>query len=353
MKLQKFNRSCISPSAFALLLYLLISSENEIKNTYYFFEYAVSETIRKKFTNYYYYDSLKYLYVRKGNKYRYGHVKFVFLILTVRLGHLIRWPFLRKAKIFAMDYTFFAQSLIGNKKYVQLEDAPNSYKIIMENKLWMSKIDNFWKERVLKRKILSLIFGEAYGHEMGNNELCSEIVMTSDECFPSIKKEKIRMVSISDLWRNSSDSKKNLILSIYDILDEDIKLIKSKKYILLTQAFSRDGIITEEEQGVIYSKIIANYDSHSILIKTHPRDIFDYKQIFPNVSIFEKNVPFQLFDLLGVQFEKVITVNSTAATLFTYQLDIDWYGSEISESIIKALGNIECPLPHKKMPINI
>ena len=352
MKVQKFNRVCIGPSAFALLLYLLISSENEIKNTYFFFEHAVSEGIRKKFTDHYFYDSLKYLYIRKNNKLKYGFFKFIFLIITVRLGHLIRWPFLKNSKIFALDYTFFTQCLIGNKKYVQLEDAPNSYKLIMDNEDWMAKINNFWKKHLLKRKILSLVLGGTYGHEMGNNDLCTEIVMTNDECFPNIKKEKITTLSINDLWKESSDSKKKLILSVYDITDKDIELIQSKRYILLTQAFSQDGIITEEEQGRIYDKIIPHYDSQLILIKTHPRDTFNYQWAFPNVSVFAKNVPFQLFDLLGIQFEKVITINSTAATLFTYKLDIDWYGSEISEDIVQAVGNIKCPIPHKKMTIN-
>jgi hypothetical protein len=90
---------------------------------------------------------------------------------------------------------------------------------------------------------------------------------------------------------------------------------------------------------------VNNYDRGTLLIKKHPRETFDYKILFPDIPVFEKPIPIQLFDLLGVRFKRAITVFSSAVASFDYDIKIDWYGTEISEALLKNFGSKRCPPP--------
>ncbi|MDR0606482.1 MAG: glycosyltransferase family 52 protein [Bacteroidales bacterium] len=325
-----YTRVCIAGTVYPLLLYLLYSSEEEIHNTYFFFGRGVPHSIRQKFPNYYFFDEEQNKFKRKLMQ------NAIFMILFVRFGQIIRWPFLRQVKIFGQDHLFYSCYLIGNKKYTLIEDAPHIMHLTEQKK----HLFDYWKtDKFFKKRLLYKIIGGTFLHHIGDNNICEEVILTVDETAPHLKGKKRTVISTFSLWDNSTESKKDLILRIYDIEKEDIAIMKSKENVLFTQQFSSDGVITVEEQEHIYRQIIDNYNHNSILIKTHPRDFFDYKKAFPHIVVFNKIVPVQLFDLLGVKFKKAITVSSSAVTSFNYDLEIDWYGTEISDSLLKAVGH--------------
>jgi hypothetical protein len=61
--------------------------------------------------------------------------------------------------------------------------------------------------------------------------------------------------------------------------------------------------------------------------------------------VFEKPVPMHLFNLLGARFKKAITVFSSTVASFDYNIEIDWYGTEISEPLLNKFGIQRCPPP--------
>jgi hypothetical protein len=74
-------------------------------------------------------------------------------------------------------------------------------------------------------------------------------------------------------------------------------------------------------------------------LKPHPRETTDYKKAFPDVIVFDKIVPFQLFSLIGLKFKTVVTVCSTAAlSLKSSDTVIDFKGSEIDQRIVDKYG---------------
>jgi hypothetical protein len=342
MNKNNFQRVCIVDTVYTLLLYLVYSTEKEINATFFFFGKGIHKTIQKELANYYFFQGNK-----KVNKFLY----IIYMIIFVWIGKKIRWPFLKKAKIFCLDHVYFTPYIIGSKSYTLLEDGPYSFKLtklfldnLLRNKNSLSrKIYNF------KEQLLSIFVSKIFGHYLGNNELCQEIIITENEIVPYLKGKKINVISLVSLWNNSPASKKKLIMDVFGIKDEDIELIKSKENILFTQPFVEDGFISQEEQCRIYRTILDKYDQNSILIKTHPRDTLNYKSIFPNIPVFDKVVPMQLFDLLGLQFKKAITVSSSVVTSFNYDISVDWYGNEISESLVKKTGIWKYPDLHNKL----
>lgn len=134
--------------------------------------------------------------------------------------------------------------------------------------------------------------------------------------------------------------KKTEILDFFTLNTEDIEKIKTKRVIFLTQPFSQDGILTLEEEISIYEEIFKNYKREEIMIKTHPRDRKDYSKYFPDILVFDKIVPFELFDFVGVQFDVLATVASTASLTVKNVKKVDFYGSQINKKLEKKLGKL-------------
>jgi hypothetical protein len=250
-----------------------------------------------------------------------------------------RWLFLKKADFFVQDHLSFSDYIISNSSYALLEDGPYCFQAFVPQFRTPSK-------NILFR----LLTDKKKQRSFGNNKQCNKIVITEDdEILPYMKDKEIITVSLSSLWEKSSITKKQLILDIFNVTDNDIEMIKSRENILFTQPFVEDHIITAEERCRIYSQIVGNYDRSTLLIKKHPRETFDYKTLFPDIPVFEKPIPMHLFNLLGLRFEKAITVFSSAVASFDYDIEIDWYGTEISEALINKFGIQRCPklLDHK------
>ena len=118
MSLNKnFNRICVINSSYSLFLYFLISSEKEIKETYYFWWNGIPKQVKDYFANqsYYYFEPSKF-----GKLYRILNYHFIFPI---------RWPFLCKNKIsiWGHDHLPFSSSVIRNHKINIIEDGIRNY----------------------------------------------------------------------------------------------------------------------------------------------------------------------------------------------------------------------------------
>ena len=56
--------------------------------------------------------------------------------------------------------------------------------------------------------------------------------------------------------------------------------------------------------------------------------------------VFDKIVPFELFDFVGVQFDVLATVASTASLTVKNVKKVDFYGSQINKKLEKKLGKL-------------
>lgn len=102
-----------------------------------------------------------------------------------------------------------------------------------------------------------------------------------------------------------------------------------------------DQSLTRDETIEVYKKIFSNYNEEDILFKLHPRGVFTYKDIFPKMEVFESKIPFQIFEYMGIEFDTVATVYSTAVWDIKNAKKIDFYGTKIHPKLLEQFGNIE------------
>ncbi|MCF0193571.1 MAG: hypothetical protein HUK00_00110 [Bacteroidaceae bacterium] len=318
MKHKEIKRVCQEDSAYSLLIYFLISSVEEIKSTFYFMSDGVPKEIRDKMPGLsHYFEKRKFM---TSNKYA-----VLFRLFWLRATATLRWPFLRTADLYGKDHAFFSSGLVGDRQLIVIEDGTINY--------------NPPKNTLKKRWITSLLFGPMrYSNRFGDSPNCKELILTGLAETEYTNKLSPTIVSLKKLWDESSLEKKNLILSIYNITKEDIEMLSSRPNILFTQPLYEDNMMSEEEKIEIYRKLIADIGEENVVIKSHPREKTDYNCYFHQAYWFNKKVPFQLLNLLGIKFKKSLTVCSTAALGFDYPIEIIFLGSEINPNIVKGYG---------------
>ncbi len=125
----------------------------------------------------------------------------------------------------------------------------------------------------------------------------------------------IEFYNLAKLWMNKSPLEKKLVFDIFDFNEKILNDIKKRKSILFTQPLSEDFLCDEQEKIAFYQKLINDEieDLNDLVIKPHPVDRTDYKQVFPNALIISSKFPSELLTLTGITFNKSITLFSSAA----------------------------------------
>lgn len=323
---KNYSRVCIEDSAYSLFLYFLISSKAEIDSTYYFFSNGVPYNIYQYFQGQSHYFNPRYY---KEKRYLRLLSKF-----WLRLTANFYWPFLQTANIYGLEICAFSPGLMGKRKIVSIEDSLSNY-IVVERKVRLPKLK-------------ALLFGAATNAEFpGRDFQCVDKVILTGLCETGYPTHiSTEFINIQKKWDESTDEKKKLILDIYNISEADLKELMQRDEILITQTLSEDGVITENEKITFYRQLLQGRDCSKILIKPHPREMTDYKKYFPDIYVFEKKVPMQLLNVLGVKYKKVYTICSTAAFSFSSDTEIVFLGSECHPNILQKCGVIK--MPYKK-----
>ena len=192
------------------------------------------------------------------------------------------------------------------------------------------------RDRFLKRsKIYYKIFGLS--------EKIKKIYLTGIAEIPEIIKDKVEIVNLKEKWKQLSLEEQEEILRIFNLKNSDlIKWQKLKnKVLLITQPLSEDGIITEKEKIGIYKEVIEKNKLENIMIKPHPREKTNYKNIFPDVELIEGKFPLEILMLLGINFKEVITIFSTAALNFKGITNVNFIGTEDNIHLKEKVGEIK------------
>jgi hypothetical protein len=324
----KITRVCIVDTVYTLMVYLFYSNEEELAHTFYFFGNSVVKSIRQKFPNHYYFDWSKR---NKNILWRF----FCFKILG-----FFRWPFLRKAKIMGHDHLIYSPYIIGKRDYTYIEDSPKIFSIQSNSKEYKRR-DIYWSTmNWFKKQCMRFFIGSIVYQSIANNKQCKELILTEDDNATWTVGKEIHIMPLDLVWGGMTSRKKDHITDIYDLSDIAIKPLKEKTHIILTQQFSTDGYISEQEQVKLYKDIIEKYTPDCLVLKPHPRDKIDYRKYFPDVYIFDKIVPMQLLTLLGIRFKKAITVFSTSINSFPYEIEKEWIGSSIHPKLYELWPNM-------------
>ena len=309
--------------------YLLMSTKEEINNTFFFFAHTLPVNLRSHFPN------STFLNIKGSWIYKFNFLLAPYMIVK----RFIKWPFLFKADIYGLDFYWF---LLRGLKNNYIEDCPFVLDIWETSSLYKFYIEAE-NTNLIKKLLRRLLYGEYYLHPVGTSSSTKAIYTSIPYNKPYHKGLPNIVVDLRKAWRDSCEEKKNFILSVYGITNEDLELMKTRNVLILTQPMYIDKVMSRDEQIDIYREMIDKYGILNVIVKPHPRDTLDYKGLFPGVIYFNKVVPMQLLAILGVNFKKVATVNSSSALSFGKDADIDWWAEQldcprITDSGVKTLA---------------
>lgn len=196
---------------------------------------------------------------------------------------------------------------------------------------------DFIKKRSFFKLFLCFLF--RIQKPYGLSDKVTKIYLTGLGPIPKEIYEKVELINLKRLWNRKTIEQKEKILNVFSFDSDLEERIKGKKTILFTQPLSEDNVISEIEKIEIYSKILKKYCKNEIVIKTHPREITNYRQIFKNYLILDNPFPFEIMSLLNIKFKKAVTLFSTAALTLGEDVEVDFYGTEVHENIFKIFGD--------------
>ena len=173
---------------------------------------------------------------------------------------------------------------------------------------------------------------ENYNENFGTHKIIKKIYLTQNEV-PEVIKNKTEVIDMKKLWADKTDEEKNKILEIYNIKDI-INSIESDPILLLTECFSEDGLLSLDEEIHIYKELIKNQNTNNIIIKTHPRETKNYKDIFPEFSVINQPFPIEILKCVDINIQKVITIASSATLNLADECEIELYGKKTTSKEI-------------------
>ena len=331
--MSKYKNICAVSTMYSLLLYLLYSREEDIKKTFFFFHHTIADDISKGFKR------QCYKLPHFSNKGLTGNVKFR-LLIWYKYIKFIKLPLFYNKKLFMQDHLEHSAIMIGYKNYTLIEDAPGAFNFY-ENGFW-GKIDREFRARrayVIKKVLCGPTIYKSFGH----NEQCTDIILSSKYDLDYLNQKRLHYVDIKDNWAETSDNKKEYIRKLLSLDDIDTKLYAGKSIILFTQPLY-NGCVSRSVHEKIYRKIVSKYPQNQLVIKVHPRDMFPYETVFPKTVVVRNTLPSQFLQMLGIRFEKAVTIFSTAVFDLGYDIAVDWYGTECHLGILKYSGHVEPPV---------
>ncbi len=320
---KNFKKIVLTESLYNLLLILL---ENTYDLDEIFFFIGNSLKLNDKYKN----NS----YEIKKNKH---HRKMIRIILSyiffIKLEIICRKNKLKNLQVYGLDHILGSDYFKSFYDIILFEDGTKNY--CPEE---IKKAMKLLNEKSIKKKISSKLVLETPSFGIYKN--VKKIFLTGILDVPEELKNKVEIINLEMLWKNKTLKQKDEILEFFNVKDFFYKNKFQEKTIFLTQPLSEDGILSLEEEIILYKSVMEKYDEKNLIIKTHPREKKDYKKYFPNIEILDKKFPFELFKLNNVKFKKVATIFSTGAYNLGEETEVDFYGTQIHPKLEKVFGQI-------------
>lgn len=319
---QNYKSICITDSLYSLLIFMLIS-KNKISETFFIFGNSIN--INKEiFKN-------NSVVIEKEN----ASSKWDSMIKRIKM-YLFMKELVKNHNLFGLtvyggDHLTGAGYFIKNHKFHVIEDGIINY-------YSMPEVDKQIKRESFLLKMFKYATYLYYPYGFSKN--VTKIYLTKNCSIPDCLKNKVETISLKNLWDNLSPQKKEEITHVFGLEKSLLKELSFKENILLTQPFSEDKIINEEEKINLYKEIMKNYDEDKTVIKTHPREKTFYKDVFPKAVILDKPFPFELFTLLDTNFKRAVTVFSTSVMNLGKNVQVDFYGTKINDKLLDKFGDV-------------
>lgn len=315
---------CLVDTPYALSIYLLQMSMEDIKKTLFFIGDSVNINIAKRLPH----------YVLVRNQSAQHDWKYMSWLRIYKYLKCWSYPF---ANLYIQDHLYIASQFIGPYKYTNLSDAPDCYSIWEKSPYQPQRsIPASLKQRIK----FYLSHGMMYDFKYGCNEQCTcrWITTKKDKETIYIREKEYLYIDASQLWKESGREKKEFIKLVFGISDELLNQCHNIETLILTQPLREDCHISDREMYEIYAPYIE--DKANVVIKTHPRDKFEWGKYFPNAFVIDTYAPMQLLNYMGLNPKEAITVSSTSISAMPESTKKIFLGSKVNEKVYKTLGDL-------------
>ena len=160
---------------------------------------------------------------------------------------------------------------------------------------------------------------------------------------------RIIFVDMKKSWNSLGHYQQKRVLEVFS-LDAHEFDFGYRNTLLVTQPLNEEGFCSEGDKKNGYLRLIndLNINHEHLIIKPHPRELTDYKKCFPKAFILPSHFPIELLFLMGLPFEKLITLWSTVSyfvpsNVILYKMgNIDYFNlsSKVPKYKAKILGDI-------------
>lgn len=315
MNKKDFKRVGLFGSDYALLIYLLYSTKEEIDDTFFVFNQGIPEKVREYFCRQSY-DLAKL----PGKK---GLLREAADILN-HLTYRFRWPFMKNAEFWGMPIV--GVEFLGSRKIHQIEEGGEHLGLSANNpRKWL------WLRR--------LLHGEWFENYTLDSPQIASIVLTHPLLKHKTHKNcKQIIIDLAERWRNNVYGRQ-ILLDSHGITKELLQQLSDCKYLLLTQTFTEDGVLPLEREIELYRQLLGDVNLNELLIKPHPREYINKASYFPGAKVFSVKCPMQLLAYCGFQPQKIYTINSTSLYSLPYKnIKMEFMGTECDDRLVKRFG---------------
>ncbi|RZJ71193.1 glycosyltransferase family 52 [Flavobacterium sp.] len=214
-------------------------------------------------------------------------------------------PELLKREDFIRDSQINMFHIVRTRAYFLIKFPNNYFRMVEEGfQTYRHKMPVL---RYLKRKYL-IKFPILMGHDSQVKEV---LVQHPEKLRDNVLRSKGKKLDLDKLQRDLSNEQRQDVLECF--LGERPTYSGTKKFLLITQPLSEDGIVSEKQKVDIYAKAIlsAKAKGYDVYLKTHPREFTKYSELFKDVKLIPQLFPIEVFNLdPNYRFEVGLTVFS-------------------------------------------
>lgn len=323
--MEKIRYTCVADTVFSLLLYLLYTDDEDGKETFFCVGDSVGSEVAARLPHCFFYH----------------HPRSKMELIKLRIKSIKYRKKIRKTQIFAQDHIHGAM-LIGHSKYTLLEDALGFFNTKIKetnNPYWLIF---FGKKNLFKRMYGKLMYASFfYDKIFGQNKQCINRIITTREATTSefIDGRKYEVVDINSLWVNSSETKKNFILKVFNVSNEMLSIIEQSSVLFLTSPFMEVMNISETDFFEILKPYYQKYINDNICIKPHPKECkFPYEKYFPQATVLKTRAPMELLNLVGAKIRIVVSEGTSAIRCLPSNVEIEYADLSINDELYMKYG---------------
>lgn len=235
-----------------------------------------------------------------------GYCRYFYTYLKLRILLFIK-TFNKEVSVYGHAHTTFSYIFYENENSNVIEDGlMNYYYPIIETHKINPVIDKFLH--------FCGIYFLNVSEGLGSHKNIKNVYLTK-KCNHPLIKDKVKLINMKKSWNALPDTQKIKILNVFN-LSSNFTNLNGKTLLILTQGLTDDAGMTLEEEIEIYKHMINKFKEYTPIIKPHPRDKINYKEIFEDIEVLEKAFPIELLNLIGFNPTIVASVASTALLNF-------------------------------------